>query len=105
MFEHVRAILNALLDGSALTFLRGLHQRYFGLLLLHNMSGGFLWWVGSVFRSRLPHQYGSCPAFQRFAVRTSKRIENISNMAAQKKQEFADQMKDLLTNFENFKNQ
>ncbi|KAI8014116.1 hypothetical protein LOK49_LG05G00210 [Camellia lanceoleosa] len=45
------------------------------------------------------------PAFQRFAVRTSKRIENISNTAAQKKQELADQMKDLSKNFENFKNQ
>ncbi|KAI8013092.1 hypothetical protein LOK49_LG05G00230 [Camellia lanceoleosa] len=42
------------------------------------------------------------PAFQRFAVRTSKRIENISNTAAQKKQELADQMKDLSKSFENF---
>ncbi|CAL5389891.1 unnamed protein product [Camellia sinensis] len=40
------------------------------------------------------------PAFQRFTVRTSKTIENISNTAAQKKQELADQMKDLSKNFE-----
>lgn len=44
-------------------------------------------------------------AFQRFAVRTSKQIEDLSNKAAQKKQELSEQMKDLSKNFDSFKNQ
>ncbi|XP_023527736.1 uncharacterized protein LOC111790863 [Cucurbita pepo subsp. pepo] len=43
--------------------------------------------------------------FQRFAVRTSKQIEDISNKASQKKQELAEQVKDLSKNFDSFKNQ
>ncbi|KAG6697688.1 hypothetical protein I3843_09G207300 [Carya illinoinensis] len=43
------------------------------------------------------------PAFQRFAVRTSKRIEEVST--AQKKQELAERVKDLSKDFESFKNQ
>ncbi|KAB5520033.1 hypothetical protein DKX38_024352 [Salix brachista] len=43
-----------------------------------------------------------CPAFQRFAVRSSRRIDDISNMAAKKKQELAEQVS---KNFESFKNQ
>ncbi|KAJ6303488.1 hypothetical protein OIU77_017379 [Salix suchowensis] len=42
------------------------------------------------------------PAFQRFAVRSSRRIDDISNMAAKKKQELAEQ---VYKNFESFKNQ
>ncbi|XP_041023800.1 uncharacterized protein LOC121264605 [Juglans microcarpa x Juglans regia] len=45
------------------------------------------------------------PAFQRFAVRTSKRIEEVSIKAAQKKQELAERVKDLSKDFESFKNQ
>ncbi|XP_059668009.1 uncharacterized protein LOC132313315 [Cornus florida] len=45
------------------------------------------------------------PTFQRFAVRSSKRMEDLSNIAAKKKQELAEQMKDLSKNFESFKNQ
>ncbi|KAG5099538.1 hypothetical protein AAZX31_16G091000 [Glycine max] len=45
------------------------------------------------------------PAFQRFAVRTSKRIEDISNKAVQKRQELAEQIKDISKNMESFKNQ
>ncbi|KAG7960884.1 hypothetical protein I3843_10G149500 [Carya illinoinensis] len=45
------------------------------------------------------------PAFQRFAVRTSRRIEEVSSKAAQKQQELADRMKDLSKDFESFKNQ
>ncbi|XP_027353004.1 uncharacterized protein LOC113863573 [Abrus precatorius] len=45
------------------------------------------------------------PAFQRFAVRTSKRIEDISSKAVQKKQELAEQIKDISKNMESFKNQ
>ncbi|CAA3009040.1 Hypothetical predicted protein [Olea europaea subsp. europaea] len=45
------------------------------------------------------------PKFQRFAVRTSKRIEDISNMAAQQKKDIAEQVKDASKHFESFKNQ
>ncbi|KAF5471524.1 hypothetical protein F2P56_008311, partial [Juglans regia] len=45
------------------------------------------------------------PSFQRFAVRTSKRIEEVSSKAAQKQQELAGRMKDLSKDFESFKNQ
>ncbi|XP_010264602.1 PREDICTED: uncharacterized protein LOC104602571 [Nelumbo nucifera] len=45
------------------------------------------------------------PAFQRFAVRTSKRIEDISNMAAQKRQVLKEQLQDLSKNLESNKNQ
>ncbi|XP_011019091.1 PREDICTED: uncharacterized protein LOC105121924 [Populus euphratica] len=45
------------------------------------------------------------PAFQRFAVRTSRRIDDFSNIAAKKKQELAEQMKDLSKNIDSFKNQ
>ncbi|KAL2330729.1 hypothetical protein Fmac_018310 [Flemingia macrophylla] len=40
------------------------------------------------------------PAFQRFAVRTSKRIEDISSKAVQKRQELAEQIKDMSKNME-----
>ncbi|CAN6724162.1 unnamed protein product [Malus baccata var. baccata] len=39
-------------------------------------------------------------AFQRFAVKTSKRIENIQNIAAKKKEQLAEQMKDFSKNME-----
>ncbi|KAL7133975.1 hypothetical protein ABFS83_12G175100 [Erythranthe nasuta] len=42
--------------------------------------------------------------FQRFAVRTSKKIEQFSDIAAQKKKELADQMKNASKNIESFKN-
>ncbi|OAY43737.1 uncharacterized protein LOC110619930 [Manihot esculenta] len=45
------------------------------------------------------------PAFQRFAVRTSRKIEDISNIAEKKKQELAEQVKDIAKNMESFKNQ
>ncbi|KAK7373953.1 hypothetical protein VNO80_07375 [Phaseolus coccineus] len=40
------------------------------------------------------------PAFQRFAVRTSRRIEDISNKAIQKRQELSEQIKDISKNME-----
>ncbi|RYR29766.1 hypothetical protein Ahy_B01g054274 [Arachis hypogaea] len=40
------------------------------------------------------------PAFQRFAVRTSKQIENISKQAVQKRQELTGQIKDISKNME-----
>lgn len=45
-------------------------------------------------------------AFQRFAVRSSKRIEDLSKMAAEKKIDITEQMKDFSKNVqETFKNQ
>ncbi|KAE9622239.1 hypothetical protein Lalb_Chr01g0023151 [Lupinus albus] len=43
------------------------------------------------------------PSFQRFAVRTSKRIEDISVKAVRTKQEIAEQLKDMTKNMESFK--
>ncbi|KAL0309984.1 UNVERIFIED_CONTAM: hypothetical protein Sradi_5940700 [Sesamum radiatum] len=40
------------------------------------------------------------PRFQRFAVRTSKKLEEYSDIAAQKKREIAEQLKDASKNFE-----
>ncbi|KAG9157893.1 hypothetical protein Leryth_000075 [Lithospermum erythrorhizon] len=40
------------------------------------------------------------PAFQRFAVRSSKRMEDLANIAVQKKKEIAEQVKDLSKNME-----
>ncbi|XP_009623094.1 uncharacterized protein [Nicotiana tomentosiformis] len=45
------------------------------------------------------------PAFQRFAVRSSKRMEDLSKMAQQKRQEIANKVEDVSKNFESFKNQ
>ncbi|KAE8692898.1 protein SCO1-like protein 1 [Hibiscus syriacus] len=39
-------------------------------------------------------------AFQRFAVRTSKKIEDISSIAAKKREELAEQMKEISKNME-----
>ncbi|KAL0375355.1 UNVERIFIED_CONTAM: hypothetical protein Sradi_3451200 [Sesamum radiatum] len=39
------------------------------------------------------------PRFQRFAVRTSKKLEEYSDIAAQKKKEIAEQLKDASKNF------
>ncbi|XP_030534622.2 uncharacterized protein LOC115743795 [Rhodamnia argentea] len=44
------------------------------------------------------------PGFQRFAVRTSKRLEEVSNMAAQKKREIADKVKDISEELESRRN-
>ncbi|KAL0291666.1 UNVERIFIED_CONTAM: hypothetical protein Scaly_2626800 [Sesamum calycinum] len=40
------------------------------------------------------------PRFQRFAVRTSKKLEEYSDIAAQRKREIAEQLKDASKNFE-----
>ncbi|EXB99418.1 hypothetical protein L484_016394 [Morus notabilis] len=48
----------------------------------------------------LVNSLANSPAFQRFAVRTSKRMEDMSTMAVKKRQELAEQMKDLSKNFE-----
>ncbi|KAL6519469.1 hypothetical protein OROGR_018789 [Orobanche gracilis] len=41
-----------------------------------------------------------CPRFQRFAVRTSKKLEDLTDSAAQKKKELAEQMKDISKKFD-----
>ncbi|CAL0328296.1 unnamed protein product [Lupinus luteus] len=43
------------------------------------------------------------PSFQRFAVRTSKQIEDISVKAVRTKQEITEQLKDMTKNIESFK--
>ncbi|KAF4401449.1 hypothetical protein G4B88_001643, partial [Cannabis sativa] len=48
-------------------------------------------------------KFSFSPAFQRFAVRTSRRIEDVSSLAQKKRQELAEQMKDLSKNFESNK--
>ncbi|XP_019059604.1 PREDICTED: uncharacterized protein LOC109117252 [Tarenaya hassleriana] len=40
------------------------------------------------------------PAFQRFAVRTSKKMEEVSKLAAQKQQELAEQLKQASKDFD-----
>ncbi|CAN6448940.1 unnamed protein product [Victoria cruziana] len=40
------------------------------------------------------------PAFQRFAVRTSKTLEDISVKASKKRQELAEQIKEASRNFD-----
>ncbi|KAF4379098.1 hypothetical protein F8388_022185, partial [Cannabis sativa] len=51
----------------------------------------------------LVNSLANSPAFQRFAVRTSRRIEDVSSLAQKKRQELAEQMKDLSKNFESNK--
>lgn len=53
----------------------------------------------------LVNSLSNSPAFQRFAVRTSKKIEDVSSLAARKRQELAEQVKDFSKNLESFKNQ
>ena len=71
------------------------------------MSGGnFMHRVISyVVNEVLVNSLANSPAFQRFAVRISRRMEDISNKAAQKRQELAEQVKELSKNFESPKNQ
>ncbi|KAK9126700.1 hypothetical protein Scep_015546 [Stephania cephalantha] len=51
----------------------------------------------------LVNSLANSPSFQRFAVRTSKRMEELSNIAARKRQELAEQVKDLSKNLESHK--
>lgn len=55
--------------------------------------------------TKLPLSFHLSPGFQRFAVRTSRRMEDLSKMAEQKKREVADLIKDVSKNSESFKNQ
>ncbi|CBI22810.3 unnamed protein product, partial [Vitis vinifera] len=61
--------------------------------------------ISYVVNEVLVNSLANSPAFQRFAVRTSRRMEDISNKAAQKRQELAEQVKELSKNFESPKNQ
>ncbi|KAF3448169.1 hypothetical protein FNV43_RR09858 [Rhamnella rubrinervis] len=71
------------------------------------MAGGnFMYRVVSyVMNEIIVNGLANSPAFQRFAVRTSKRIEDVSNIAVKKRQELAEQMKDISRNIESHKNQ
>ncbi|KAB5552183.1 hypothetical protein DKX38_009494 [Salix brachista] len=66
------------------------------------MAGGnFMHRVLSYFVNELVvNGLANSPAFQRFAVKTSRRIDDISNLAAKKKQELAEQVKDLSKNID-----
>ncbi|KAL6003373.1 hypothetical protein ACLOJK_023596 [Asimina triloba] len=48
----------------------------------------------------LVNSLANSPTFQRFAVRTSKTIEDFSKEAVKKRQELAEQLKDISRNFE-----
>ena len=61
--------------------------------------------ISYVVNEVLVSSLANSPAFQRFAVRTSRRMEDISIKAAQKRQELAEQVKELSKNFESPKNQ
>ena len=61
--------------------------------------------ISYVVNEVLVNSLANSPAFQRFSVRTSRRMEDISNKAAQKRQELAEQVKELSKNFESPKNQ
>ena len=61
--------------------------------------------ISYVVNEVLVNSLANSPAFQRFSVRTSRRMEDISNKAAQKRQELAEQVKELPKNFESPKNQ
>ncbi|GMN40358.1 hypothetical protein TIFTF001_009585 [Ficus carica] len=71
--------------------------------LLSLATGIFCSQVARSLEAKESHTFG--PAFQRFAVRTSKRIDDISTIAVKKRQELAEQMKDLSKNFESNKYQ
>ncbi|KEH23195.1 hypothetical protein MtrunA17_Chr7g0242711 [Medicago truncatula] len=71
------------------------------------MAGGnFLHRVISYFVNEVVvNGLANSPAFQRFAVRTSKNMEEISKKAIQTQKELAEQLKDLPKKMESFKNQ
>ncbi|XP_022767768.1 uncharacterized protein LOC111312066 isoform X2 [Durio zibethinus] len=91
-------------------------EKHWSLLLVHRLAlgdfrkvimagGNFMHRVMSyVINELVVDRLANSPAFQRFAVRTSKKIDDISNMAAKKSQELAEQMKELSKNMES-KNQ
>uniref|UniRef100_A0A6N2KLM3 Uncharacterized protein n=5 Tax=Salix TaxID=40685 RepID=A0A6N2KLM3_SALVM len=72
------------------------------ILFLSAMAGGnFMHRVLSyVVNELVVNGLANSPAFQRFAVKTSRRIDDISNLAAKKKQELAEQVKDLSKNID-----
>ncbi|KAG9453492.1 hypothetical protein H6P81_006396 [Aristolochia fimbriata] len=62
-------------------------------------GGGFLNRVLSyVINEVVVNGLANSPAFQRFAVRTSKSIEDASSLAARKKEEIAEQIKEMSRN-------
>ncbi|KAK9001017.1 hypothetical protein V6N11_082809 [Hibiscus sabdariffa] len=56
--------------------------------------------VSYVINELIVDRLANSPAFQRFAVRTSKKIEDISSMAAKTREELAEQMKEISKNME-----
>ncbi|XP_068668914.1 uncharacterized protein [Aristolochia californica] len=67
-------------------------------------GGGFVHRVLSyVINELVVNGLANSPTFQRFAVRTSKRIEDVSSLAARKKEEIAEHVKDMSKNFDSFR--
>ncbi|XP_050381321.1 uncharacterized protein LOC126798407 [Argentina anserina] len=63
-------------------------------------GGGFAHRVMSyLVNELLVDSLANSKSFQRFAVRTSKQVEELSNIAAKKKEQFAEQMKDISETF------
>ncbi|XP_058767508.1 uncharacterized protein LOC131641223 [Vicia villosa] len=89
-----------------ITILRSIPLFHQVLTLRKNMAGGnFMHRVISYFVNEVVvNGLANSPAFQRFAVRTSKNIEDISKKAIQKRQELAEQLKDLPQKMDSFKN-
>ncbi|KAL5721006.1 AMP deaminase [Ranunculus cassubicifolius] len=59
-------------------------------------GGGFMARVlHYVINEALVNGLANSPTFQRFAVRTSKRIENVTNIVAKSKDKLAEQMEEM----------
>ncbi|CAI0539607.1 unnamed protein product [Linum tenue] len=67
------------------------------------MAGGnFMHRVFSyVVNELIVNSLANSPSFQRFAVRTSKRLEDVSSLAGKTKQELAERMRNVTDNFKN----
>ncbi|XP_020697293.1 uncharacterized protein LOC110110253 [Dendrobium catenatum] len=61
--------------------------------------------IGYVVNELVVEGLANNPTFQRFAVRTSKTLQDLSIKAEQTKQEVAEQIKEASRNFDAFKRQ
>ncbi|CAL1401811.1 unnamed protein product [Linum trigynum] len=67
------------------------------------MAGGnFMHRVLSyVVNELIVNSLANSPSFQRFAVRTSKRLEDVSSLAGRTNQELSERMRNVTDNFKN----
>ncbi|GMH05125.1 hypothetical protein Nepgr_006965 [Nepenthes gracilis] len=105
--EITKTVTKQPIFDSALGTKRSVLIRWLTLLIAFMAGGNFLHRIVSyVVNELVVESLANSPAFQRFAVRTSRRLEDISNMATQKRQELAEQIKEVSKNFEEpFKHQ